>query len=62
MSLSRFYTFRSLPKTFSQTFFLYPKHAHKLSYDYDGPISESGAMGYGSDGANKFLAIKQVSE
>jgi beta-galactosidase len=30
------------------------------SYDYDSPISEGGEHGYGSDGIDKYLAIKNV--
>jgi hypothetical protein len=30
------------------------------SYDYDAPIDEQGADGYGSDGINKFTALRKV--
>jgi beta-galactosidase len=33
---------------------------HITSYDYDSPISEGGEHGYGSDGADKFSAIRSV--
>jgi len=34
--------------------------AHITSYDYDAPISEAGDHGYGSDGEDKFEAIRAV--
>jgi beta-galactosidase len=34
---------------------------HITSYDYDSPLSESGAHGYGSDGADKFAAVLAVN-
>ena len=34
--------------------------SHITSYDYDSPISEGGEHGYGSDGADKFQAIKEA--
>lgn len=33
---------------------------HITSYDYDSPISEGGGHGYGSDDADKFVAIRNV--
>lgn len=30
------------------------------SYDYDAPISESGIHGYGSDGVDKFVAMRKI--
>ena len=30
------------------------------SYDYDAPIAQDGSFGYGSDGENKFLAIRRA--
>lgn len=32
------------------------------SYDYDAPVSESGQHGYGSDGVDKFAAIRAVMQ
>lgn len=33
---------------------------HITSYDYNAPITEAGDHGYGSDGIDKFVAIKNV--
>lgn len=33
---------------------------HITSYDYDSPLSENGAHGYGSDGVDKYAAVQEV--